>query len=100
MLQPGSTKALQQNAHLTVQQLMPRVFEATVMTGKAKGENMFIPGIPIIPSDMPIQFKRLQFPVKLSFAVSINQAQGSRGSDSALLNLCSPTASSTWVAPE
>ncbi len=61
---------------LTIKKLMPRVLEATVMTGKAKGENVFIPRIPLIPSDMPFQFRRLQFPVKPSFAMSINKAQG------------------------
>jgi ATP-dependent DNA helicase PIF1 len=30
----------------------------------------------MIPSDMPFEFKRLQFPVRLAFAISINKAQG------------------------
>ncbi len=30
----------------------------------------------MIPSDMPFEFKRLQFPVRLAFAMSINKAQG------------------------
>ncbi|KAL4089135.1 hypothetical protein QTP88_024207 [Uroleucon formosanum] len=34
------------------------------MTGSAKGESVFIPRIPMIPSDYPFQFKRMQFPVK------------------------------------
>ncbi|GBN58353.1 hypothetical protein AVEN_148354-1 [Araneus ventricosus] len=45
------------------------------MIGHAAGENVFIPRIPIIPSDFPFQFKHLQFPVHLSFAMSINKAQ-------------------------
>ena len=61
---------------LTIKKLMPRVLEATVMTGRAKGEHVFIPRIPLIPSDMAFDFKRLQFPVRLSFAMSINKAQG------------------------
>ncbi|CAK1599108.1 unnamed protein product [Parnassius mnemosyne] len=40
-----------------------------------KGENFIIPRIPIIPTDLPFQFKRLQFPIKLSFAMTINKAQ-------------------------
>ena len=42
------------------------------------GEDVFIPRIPLIPSDseIPFVFKRLQFPVKLSFAMSINKSQG------------------------
>ena len=61
---------------LTIKRMMPRVLEATILTGRARGEDVFIPRIPLVPSDMPFEFKRLQFPVKLSFAMSINKAQG------------------------
>ncbi len=30
----------------------------------------------MVPTDMPFEFKRLQFPVRLAFAMSINKAQG------------------------
>ncbi|CAF1932880.1 unnamed protein product [Rotaria magnacalcarata] len=55
---------------------MPHVIEATIMTSCAKGEDVFIPKIPLLPSDMPFEFTRLQFPVRLAFAMSINKAQG------------------------
>jgi len=61
---------------LCVKSLMPHVIEATILTGCAKGEDTFIPRIPMEPNDMPFQFKRLQFPVRLAFAMSINKAQG------------------------
>jgi hypothetical protein len=61
---------------LCVKTLMPHVIEATIMTGCAKGEDVFIPRIPLLPSDLPFQFKRLQFPVRLAFAMSINKSQG------------------------
>lgn len=61
---------------LFIKKLTPNIIEATIMTGHAAGENVFIPRIPIIPSDLPFQFKRLQFPVRLSFSMSINKAQG------------------------
>ncbi|XP_060882071.1 ATP-dependent DNA helicase pif1-like [Metopolophium dirhodum] len=61
---------------LSVKRLMPNLIEATILTGKAKGEFVLIPRIPLIPTDMPFEFKRLQFPVRLSFAMSINKAQG------------------------
>ena len=34
------------------------------------------PRIPMIPTDMSFQFKRLQFPNRLAFAITINKAQG------------------------
>jgi ATP-dependent DNA helicase PIF1 len=61
---------------LCVKSLMPHVIEATILTGCAKGEDVFLPRIPMIPSDMPFEFRRLQFPVRLAFAMSINKAQG------------------------
>ena len=41
-----------------------------------KGEDVLIPCIPMIPNDMPFDFKRLQFPVQLAFAMSVNKSQG------------------------
>ncbi|CAI9722413.1 ATP-dependent DNA helicase [Octopus vulgaris] len=55
---------------------MITALETTILTGKASSEPVFIPRFPHIPSDMPFQYKRLQFPLKLSFAMSINKAKG------------------------
>ena len=52
------------------------VIEATILTGPAAGEIALIPRIPMIPTDLPFQFKRLQFPIKVSFTITINKAQG------------------------
>lgn len=61
---------------LCIKFLRRNVIEATILTGCAKGEDVFIPRIPLIPSDTPFEFKRLQFPIRLAFAMSINKAQG------------------------
>lgn len=67
---------------LAVKNLLPNLIGATILTGKSKGEVCLIPRIPMIPTDMPFEFKRLQYPVRLSFAMSINKAQGQT------LNVC------------
>jgi ATP-dependent DNA helicase PIF1 len=59
-----------------VKKLMANIIEATILRESEKGEVVFIPRIPLIPSDMPFDFKRLQYPVRLSFAMTINKAQG------------------------
>jgi ATP-dependent DNA helicase PIF1 len=37
-----------------------------------------MPRIPMILTDMSVEFKRLQFPVRLAFAMTINKAPGHR----------------------
>lgn len=61
---------------LQVKALHRNIVEATILTGCAKGETVFIPRIPLIPNDIPFEFKRLQFPVKVCFAMTINKSQG------------------------
>lgn len=56
--------------------MIPTVLKVTILIDKASGEPVLIPRISLITSDMPFQYKRLQFPLKLSFAMSINKTQG------------------------
>ncbi|KAF0759068.1 zinc finger MYM-type protein 6-like [Aphis craccivora] len=42
------------------------LLQAVILTGTAKGEIAFIPRIPMIPSELPFSFKRIQFPIKVS----------------------------------
>ena len=61
---------------LVVTKLMNNVVQATIMTGQYSGESVLIPRIPLIPNDSPIPFKRLQFPLRVCFAFTINKSQG------------------------
>jgi len=54
---------------------MGNVIEATILNGKFRGDNNLLPRIPMISTDAPIQFKRLQFPIRLAFAMTINKLQ-------------------------
>ncbi|KAK9883689.1 hypothetical protein WA026_004631 [Henosepilachna vigintioctopunctata] len=55
---------------------MPNLIEATIINGKYASENVCIPRIPMIPTDLPFDFKRLQFPGRLAFAMTMNKSQG------------------------
>ncbi|XP_062199928.1 uncharacterized protein LOC133902352 [Phragmites australis] len=53
--------------------------DAEIVLGQHVGKRVFLPRIPLCSSDdeiFPFQFKRKQFPVRLSFAMTINKAQG------------------------
>ncbi|MGR0260849.1 hypothetical protein, partial [Klebsiella pneumoniae] len=47
---------------LSVKKIMKNVIEATILNGKFKGEDVLLPRIPMVPTDIPFEFKRLQFP--------------------------------------
>ncbi|XP_015364154.1 PREDICTED: uncharacterized protein LOC107161993 [Diuraphis noxia] len=61
---------------LSMKTLMNKIIEATILNGKFKGEDVLLPRIPMISTDMNFKFKSLQFPVRLTFAMTINKVQG------------------------
>ena len=58
-----------------VTSLKPNVIEARPLKD-GDASTVYIPRIPIIPSDVPFRYKRVQFPVRVCFAMTINKAQG------------------------
>ena len=64
---------------LVVRGFQRNVIDAEIVLGQHAGKRIFLPRIPLCPSDdemFPFQFKRKQFPVRLSFAMTVNMAQG------------------------
>ncbi len=70
---------LANGTRLIVVKLMQHIIDVKIATGPDKGRHVFIPRLSIIPSNierMPFTFRRRQFPLRPTFAMTINKAQG------------------------
>ncbi|WVZ58841.1 hypothetical protein U9M48_009067 [Paspalum notatum var. saurae] len=64
---------------LIVRGFQKNAIDAEIVLGQHARKRVFLPRIPLCPSDnemFPFRFKRKQFPIRLSFAMTINKAQG------------------------
>jgi ATP-dependent DNA helicase PIF1 len=63
---------------LIVTKMGKYVIEGKVISGSNIGEKVFIPRLSLTPSDkrLPFKFQRRQFPITVSFAMTINKSQG------------------------
>ncbi|GBN31799.1 hypothetical protein AVEN_235925-1 [Araneus ventricosus] len=69
------SKGLCNVTRLIITKLQQNIIQAKSIDGT---ETFLIPQIPLIPSqtNMPFKFKRMQFPIRLAFSMTINKSQG------------------------
>ncbi|KAK8933194.1 hypothetical protein KSP39_PZI015626 [Platanthera zijinensis] len=73
------TTGLCNGSRLLCRQFTRNIIEAEILTGEHKGHTVFLPRMPLKnPEDskMPFELTRKQFPIRLSFALTINKSQG------------------------
>jgi len=64
---------------LVVRGFQRNTIDAEIVLGQHAGKRVFLPRIPLCPFDdemFPFQFKRKQFLIRLSFAMTVNKSQG------------------------
>ena len=63
---------------LIVKRLHDNVIDCEILTGISAGNRVLIPRVSLCPNDsnLPFQIKRIQFPLRLSYALTINKSQG------------------------
>ncbi|KAL7132109.1 hypothetical protein ABFS83_12G049200 [Erythranthe nasuta] len=71
-------RGLCNGTRLQVERLGMHVISCKVLSGKNVGVMVFIPRMTLIPSNstLPVKFQRRQYPVIISFAMTINKSQG------------------------
>lgn len=71
-------KGLCNGTRLIVHSLHDHFIDAKILTGTHKNDRVYIPRIDLAPSEnaLPFVLKRRQFPVIISFAMTINRSQG------------------------
>ena len=63
---------------IIIRHMHTHYLDVEVLTGVSKGKRVLLPKMSLVPSDSDIPFKlrRIQFPLRLSYAMTINKSQG------------------------
>ena len=59
-----------------MKRIQRHVIEAEILTGSGAGEPVYIPKIPTTSTNLPFQLRRVQFPLRVCFCMTINKSQG------------------------
>ena len=71
-------RGLCNGTRLIIRHMHTHVLDAEILTGARKGDYVLIPRIKLAPSDVNLPFilERTQFPIRVSYCMTINKSQG------------------------
>ncbi len=71
-------KGLCNGTRMIIKRLLNNSIEVEIITGKSKGDIHFLPRIGLLTDgeNLPFELRRYQFPIRLTFAMTINKSQG------------------------
>lgn len=72
------SQGLCNGTRLIIKSISNRLLVAKITIGEFKDKIVFLPRLPLIPSDsgLPFDMQRIQFPIRPAFAMTINKSQG------------------------
>ena len=84
------TNSLCNGTHMILLEIRPMVLRCCILGGDYTGNEVFIPRITIdAPDDLPVNLYCCQFPICLTFVMTINKSQG-QSIINVNIDLCSP----------
>ena len=74
----NTSKGMPNGVRVITRRMFNHVLDAEILTGHSEGKRFFISRMTLIPSDtdFPFLLRRIQFPVRLAYAMTINKSQG------------------------
>ena len=73
-----TNKGMSNGIRVIVKRMFNLFLDVEFLTGQSQGKRVFIPKMTLIPSDtdLPFRLRRVQFPIRLAYAMTINKSQG------------------------